>query len=344
MLKKDEVLKALSVAVDPDTKADLLSSGQVKNINIYKDGIQVVLAPKNPTPERLQMIKNQVQAQLERLPDHGIIKIDFTPEVPETPKEASSSKIKHTIALASGKGGVGKSTVAIYLALSLARRGYSVGLLDADIYGASAHLMIGPKSSIGVNGRQLIPANAYGIKLMSMGFFANTESPVIWRGPLVGKAVRDFIELTEWGELDYLIVDLPPGTGDAPLTLAQSIKLDGIILVTTPQEAAANVAAKSYYMFKRLGIPVIGLVENMSYFICGKCGERTDLFGESGGERTASKIGVKFLGRLPLVPDVAKAADRGEPVDEHNGEKFINEFSNLTEQIISLILQREGAA
>jgi ATP-binding protein involved in chromosome partitioning len=340
MLQKDQVLKALSVALDPDTNTDLLSSGQIKNINIYKDGIQVILAPKNPTPERLQKIRSQVQEQLEKLPEHGIIKIDFTPEVPETSKEASSSKIKHTIALASGKGGVGKSTVAIYLALSLSRKGFSVGLLDADIYGASAHLMIGPKASIGVNGRQLVPANAYGIKLMSMGFFANTESPVIWRGPLVGKAVRDFIELTEWGELDYLVVDLPPGTGDAPLTLAQSIKLDGIILVTTPQEAAASVAAKSYYMFKRLGIPVIGLVENMSYFICQKCGARTELFGQSGGERTASKIGVKFLGKLPLVPKVAMAADKGEPVDEKHADSFIKEFNTLTEQIINLISEK----
>ncbi|MEM3684264.1 MAG: Mrp/NBP35 family ATP-binding protein [Conexivisphaerales archaeon] len=341
MLQKDEVLKALSAAVDPDTNSSLLNSGQVKNINIYKDGIQVILAPKNPTPERLEKIKGQVQAQLEKLPDHGIIKIDFTPEVPQISKPSNSSVIKHTIALASGKGGVGKSTVAIYLALSLAQKGYSVGLLDADIYGASAHLMIGPKSSIEVKGRQLIPAKAYGLKIMSMGYFTNTESPVIWRGPLVGKAVRDFIELTEWGELDYLIVDLPPGTGDAPLTLAQSLNLDGIVLVTTPQEAAANVAAKSYYMFKRLGIPVLGVVENMSYYVCSNCGKRTELFGSSGGERTAEKTGLRFLGKLPLVPEVAMAADRGEPVSNEEAGQFVKEFSSFTELLLSLIPEKE---
>lgn len=337
MLQKEQVLKAISSVLDPDTKIDILSSGQVKSINIYRDGVQVILAPKNPTPERLQLIKSMVQAELEKIPEHGIIRIDITPEIPQSEREARLSKIKHTIAVASGKGGVGKSTVAIYLALSLLKRGYSAGLLDADIYGSSAHLMLGAKSSIQAKGSTLIPADINGLKMISMGYFVNNDSPIIWRGPLVGKAVRDFVELTDWGELDYLVVDLPPGTGDAPLTLAQSLKIDGIILVTTPQEAAASVAAKSYYMFKRLGIPVLGVVENMSYYICRKCGERNQLFGSGGGEKTASRTGLKLLGKLPLIPEIAESADRAEPLDISKFEVFYQEFSTITEQVIKII-------
>lgn len=343
MLDKNEVLKALSKAKDPDGEHDLLTSGQVKTVNIYKDGVQVILSPKDPTPERLKKIQAEVEEQLSKLQDHGIIKVDFTP-VQEQQRRAPSS-IKHAIAFASGKGGVGKSTVSIYTSLSLSKKGYKVGLLDADIYGASAHLMLGSKAKLEVKEKEklLVPPLVHGIKLMSMGYFTNIESPVIWRGPLVGKAVRDFIDMTEWGELDYLVTDLPPGTGDAPLTLAQSLKVDGIILVTTPQEAATNVAAKSFFMFRRLGIPVIGMIENMSYYVCRSCGAKAELFGRSEGEKVAERLGIPLLGKLPLVPELAYSADSGEPLKD-DVSSLLTSFDSIAEKIVKLVQKEESHA
>jgi ATP-binding protein involved in chromosome partitioning len=222
--------------------------------------------------------------------------------------------VKNAIAVASGKGGVGKSTIATNLALALAQSGASVGLLDADIYGPNIPLMMGvherPRSA---NGR-ILPPEGYGVKLMSMGFLVEEGTPIIWRGPMIHSALRQFLSDVDWGALDYMVVDLPPGTGDASLSLVQSLTLTGAIIVTTPQEVALADVVKGIAMFKHLEAPVLGVVENMSYFVCGHCGERTDIFSHGGGRAVAERMNVPFLGEVPIDPVVRAGGDRGQPV------------------------------
>ena len=220
------------------------------------------------------------------------------------------------IAVASGKGGVGKSTTSVNLALALSQTGARVGLLDADIYGPNVPLMMGLKDKPEVHGHEghIQPVTRYGIKLVSIGFFLDERRPVIWRGPMVHGAIQQFLRDFDWGELDYLVVDLPPGTGDAPLSLAQLIPLSGVVIVTTPQDVALQDVAKGMAMFKQLEVPVIGVIENMSYFVCPTCDTRHELFGRGGGQRIAEAFEAPFLGQVPLQPNVRTGGDEGQPV------------------------------
>jgi ATP-binding protein involved in chromosome partitioning len=225
-------------------------------------------------------------------------------------------RVKNVVAVASGKGGVGKSTTSVNLALALSQTGARVGLLDADVYGPNVPLMMGLKDKPDVRGEQgaIQPVVRYGIKLVSIGFFLDERKPVIWRGPLVHSAIQQFLRDFDWGELDYLVVDLPPGTGDAPLSLSQLIPLSGVVIVTTPQDVALQDVAKGMAMFKQLEVPVIGVVENMSYFICPNCSTEHELFGHGGGQRIADAFDVPLLGRVPLQPSVRSGGDEGQPV------------------------------
>jgi ATP-binding protein involved in chromosome partitioning len=231
------------------------------------------------------------------------------------PGGAQLPGVKHIIAVGSGKGGVGKSTVAVNLALALVQLGYRTGLLDADVYGPSIPLMLGVHGNPLVNAQQkLIPLEAHGLKVMSMGFLLRPDQAVVWRGPMVHGVVRQFIADVEWGELDFLIVDLPPGTGDAPLSLVQALPLTAGVVVTTPQEVAASVAQKAMSMFERMGIRMLGVIENMSYFVCPSCGHESDIFDRGGGRELATARGVPFLGEIPLDVRMRKGSDVGEPV------------------------------
>ncbi len=222
--------------------------------------------------------------------------------------------VKNVIAVASGKGGVGKTTVAVNLAVSLASSGARVGLLDADIYGPTVPVMMGVRERPGAVGNMMVPPAAHGVKVISLGFFYKDDTPLVWRGPMVAGAVKQLLTQVEWGDLDYLIIDLPPGTGDASLTLAQTVPLGGVVIVTTPQEASLNIATKALAMFKKLNVPILGIVENMSYFTCPHCGEKTYIFSEGGGKRAASALGVQFLGEIPIYPMIREQSDKGEPV------------------------------
>lgn len=222
--------------------------------------------------------------------------------------------VKHVIAVASGKGGVGKSTVSANLSVALAQSGARVGLMDADIYGPNIPMMMGVPDPPKKEGDKIKPAEAHGVKIMSMGFFVPEETAIVWRGPMVHTAIQQFFRDVLWGELDYLLVDLPPGTGDAQLSLSQIVALTGVVTVTTPQEVALYDVRKGLMMFKKVNVPLLGVIENMSFFVCGHCGERTEIFAFAGGERAAQKFDIPFLGRIPLDPAIREGGDAGMPV------------------------------
>lgn len=246
--------------------------------------------------------------------------------------------VKNTIAVASGKGGVGKSTVAVNLAVALAKEGHSVGLIDADVYGPSAPLMMGINEKPVVSNNKLVPLEAHGIKVMSIGFLVDEDQAMIWRGPMASGAVRQFMSDVEWGDLDYIIFDLPPGTGDVQLTLVQSIPLTGAVIVTTPQDIALADARKGLRMFERVNVPVFGIVENMSYYVCPSCGHREEIFSYGGGKRSAEKLGTEFLGEIPIYTKIREGGDTGKPIvvlepDSEYSRKFIEIARNLHEEV-----------
>jgi len=229
-------------------------------------------------------------------------------------KESIIPDVKYVIAVSSGKGGVGKSTVSVNLAVALALTGAKVGLLDADIYGPNIPMMMGVTKPPEQKDGKIAPAESHGVKLISMGFFVPEDTAVVWRGPMVHTAIQQLFRDVLWGELDYLLIDLPPGTGDAQLTLTQLVPLTGAITVTTPQEVALHDVRKGMMMFQKVNVPLLGIVENMSYFLCGHCGERTEIFSHGGGERAAAKLGVPFLGHIPIDPAIRDGGDSGLPI------------------------------
>jgi ATP-binding protein involved in chromosome partitioning len=222
--------------------------------------------------------------------------------------------IRHSIAIASGKGGVGKSTVSVNLAVALARMGSATGLLDADIYGPSIPMMAGINQMPQNNGQKILPLNAHGVRLMSLGFLMPDGAPIIWRGPMVAGAIQQFLRDVEWGSLEYLLVDLPPGTGDAQLSLAQSVPLAGAVIVMTPQDVAMTIASKALAMFRQLKVPILGIIENMSTFVCPHCGASSAVFKQGGARKASDRLGVPMLGQIPLDPVVCQTSDRGEPL------------------------------
>jgi ATP-binding protein involved in chromosome partitioning len=222
--------------------------------------------------------------------------------------------VKHVIAVSSGKGGVGKSTVAANLACALALTGAKVGLLDADIYGPNIPMMMGVEKAPEQKDGKIVPAQSHGVKLISMGFFVPEDAAVVWRGPMVHTAIQQLFRDVLWGELDYLLIDLPPGTGDAQLTLTQLVPLSGAVTVTTPQEVALYDVRKGMMMFQKVNVPLLGIIENMSYFLCGHCNHRTDIFSHGGGERAAKKLGIPFLGNIPIDPAIRAGGDNGQPI------------------------------
>jgi ATP-binding protein involved in chromosome partitioning len=314
-LTEDAVRKALSTVQEPELGGDLISRGMVKNLVI--EGTKVSFLIELTTPAC--PLKDEIQARIERaLRPLGAEQIEVswgsmvrraTPAGPQL-----LPGVKNIVAVASGKGGVGKSTISVNLAVALAQAGASVGLLDADITGPNIPMMMGAEGQpVASPAGKITPIEAHGVKVISIQFFLPEGQPVVWRGPLVGGAIQQFLRDVEWGDLDYLVVDLPPGTSDAQLTLAQSVPITGAVLVTTPQNVSLADVAKALAMFRRVSVPVLGVVENMSGFVCAHCGEVTDLFGRGGGERFAAEAGIDFLGAIPLDITVRQGADVGIP-------------------------------
>ncbi|MCG3204742.1 MAG: Iron-sulfur cluster carrier protein [Elusimicrobia bacterium] len=312
-----EVLNALRQIQDPDLHRDIVTLGFVKNVIISGGQVSFEINLTTPACPVKDQLQSQAKEAVQSLPGVTQVNVKMTAEVRRSLGEDKSAiqGVKNFIAVASGKGGVGKSTVAVNLAVAMAKTGAKVGLLDADIYGPTIPLMMGREHGIEVGpDNEVNPAFAHGVKYMSMGFMAAGDKPLIWRGPMAHHALQQALFHTRWGELDYLFVDLPPGTGDVHLTLVQSTKLTGAVLVSTPQDVGLTISLKTYRMFETTKVRMLGLVENMSYHICSHCGEREEIFGNGGAEAAAERLHIPFLGRVPLDQLIREQADLGKPV------------------------------
>ncbi len=316
MPSSEHVLAALRAVQDPDLHRDIVSLGFVRDLSIDAGRVSFRLVLTTPACP----VKDQLKAECERivaaLPGVRSVAVDLAADVrPPRPPGAVMPGVANVIAVASGKGGVGKSTTAANLALALVDEGARVGLLDADIYGPSMPTMFGTNARPQPAGdKRFHPVFAHGLKLMSIGFLVDADTPMVWRGPMVHGALSQFLEQCEWGELDYVVVDMPPGTGDAQLTLTQRAPLAGAVIVTTPQQVSLIDARKGLRMFEQVKVPVLGIVENMAYFTCDGCDKQHDIFRRGGGRATAEALGVPFLGEVPIEPAVALSGDEGLPI------------------------------
>lgn len=322
-INQDLILNALRNVIDPDLHRDIVSLNMVKEIKIEDKNIYVKVNLTTPACPLKDSIKANCVEEIRKVAGNDFsINVEMGSSVTShlnDIKEKLLPGVKNTIAVASGKGGVGKSTVAVNLAVALAKDGASVGLIDADIYGPSIPLMLGVKDQPKMvgddpNNAKLIPLESYGVKLMSIGFLIDDNTPVIWRGPMASGAIKQFMSDVLWGDLDYLIFDLPPGTGDIQLTLVQTIPLTGAVIVTTPQDVALIDARKALRMFQRVNVTVLGLIENMSYFIAPDTGKRYEIFGNGGGKRAAEEMGIPFLGDIPINTLIREGGDTGKPI------------------------------
>jgi ATP-binding protein involved in chromosome partitioning len=316
MVTVDQVLTSLKNVIDPELHKDIVSMGMIKELSINDGKVAFTLELTTPACPFNSEIERDVRAAMASL---GIKDLNMRVTARVMEGRALSMDellpgVKNIIAVASGKGGVGKTTVSVNLALALAKTGANVGLLDADIYGPSVPLMLGLKASPEVVNNKIQPPEIEGVKVISMGFFyEQSQQAGIYRGPIVSGIVKQFLTDVSWGELDYLIIDLPPGTGDAPLTIAQTIPITGILIVTTPQDVAMNVAIKAIGMFNKLNVPIVGVVENMSYLQCPHCNEQVYLFGKEGGKRISEDFKIPFIGEIPLHPGIRESSDVGKP-------------------------------
>jgi ATP-binding protein involved in chromosome partitioning len=334
-LSPQDILNALKKVNDPQLQRDIVSLGFIKDIEVGDKRVSILMQTGSPA-------RNQLVASIKQIV-HGLGVPDVEVRVTDPAPAAAPGKsnlipfVKSTVAVASGKGGVGKSTVAANLAVALELAGARVGLMDTDVYGPSVPVLMGGEEQPHVVEGKIEPPVAYGVKLISMAYFLPKDEAVIWRGPMLHKTIQQFLGDVRWGELDYLIMDMPPGTGDIQLSLSQTIPLTGAVIVSTPQDLALTVASKAIAMFQKLNVPVLGIVENMSYYACPHCGHREEIFGHGGAREAARKLGLPFLGEIPLDPVIRVQSDRGKPTaldaESANGKAFQKVAAALAEQV-----------
>lgn len=342
LLTNERVLTALEPVLEPATERSLIELRLVSNVAIDGRNVRLTIDLLSPIITNRDRIEREVRAALATIPEIEHVTIDWQNKVRASGSGRSDAQpiegVKNTIAVASGKGGVGKSTVAVNLAISLARAGASVGLLDADVYGPSIPLMMGIHEKPLMRDNKIVPLEAYGVKLMSIGFILDSQKALIWRGPLVAQLINQFLNDVHWGNLDYLVVDLPPGTGDVQLTLVQKIPIAGAVIVTTPQAVALADAIKGLKMFQEVKTPILGIIENMSWFISPETGTRFPIFGEGGGQRTAEENGVELLGQVPIEMGIREGGDTGAPMaathpDSETGRAFMHLAERVANQL-----------
>ncbi len=314
---KDQIWQTLKSIPYPGYSRDIVSFGLVPRVAACDGQATISLAVADLPPETQQQITDAVAAAVRTMPEVKKVRIEVAPP-PAAPGKtrqppATRGAIRQVITVGSGKGGVGKSTVAVNLAVALAQMGLRVGLIDADVYGPNIPRMAGIAQAPQNRNGKMVPVEAYGVKIISIGLLVEQDKPVVWRGPMTDKLIRQFVSSVDWGELDALVVDLPPGTGDIAMSVAQHLQPDGAVVVVTPQAVALDDARKAVGMFERLQVPVLGVVENMSYFVCDQCAKHHDLFGQGGGRRLAAEMDVPFLGEVPFEPRVGAGGDDGTP-------------------------------
>jgi ATP-binding protein involved in chromosome partitioning len=348
VLTQEDIKNALAAVKYPGYSRDIVSFGLVKEISAANGTVSVTMQLTSPNPEAAQQIKIESERVLKNLPSVNHVHVEVRQPAAGQSTGATNpfanqnkvSGVKRIIAIASGKGGVGKSTCSVNLACALTHLGAKVGLLDCDIYGPSIPLMMGVHEKPTVNeAERLVPPSNHGVKVMSIGLLVTDDQPVIWRGPMITKTIQQFLLAVEWGELDFLLVDLPPGTGDAQLSLCQTVPLDGGVIISTPQEASLGVVRKGIAMFRKVNVPILGIVENMSYFTAPN-GERVEIFGHGGGKEEAARQNVPFLGEVPIFTEIREGGDRGMPIvvstpNHAAGKAFIQIAETLRKNLIA---------
>jgi ATP-binding protein involved in chromosome partitioning len=317
-LTPQTVLDALKVVRDPDLHRDIVSLGFVKDVVISGPRVAFKIQLTTPACPVKDQMREQARAAVAALPGVAEVDIEMTASVRTAVDPAAGRApvpgVRNVIAVGAGKGGVGKTTVAVNLALALARCGSRVGILDGDIYGPNVPIMLGVQAQLGSEGDKIVPAEKFGVQVVSMGFLTDDDSAVIWRGPMLHGVIQQFFRDVRWNDLDYLIVDLPPGTGDVALSLSQTVPVAGAVVVTTPQAVSVADSRRAVRMYEKLNIPTLGIIENMSYFVCSGCGRESDIFGKGGGERFAEQAAVPFLGRIPIYEPIRVGGDTGTPI------------------------------
>ena len=317
-VEQNAVLDALKVVTDPDLHRDIVSLGFIKDLKIDGGHVGFTIELTTPACPVKDQMRDQARAAALNVPGVSTVDVQMSARVREAVGADGSRQlvpgVKNVIAVGAGKGGVGKTTVAVNLAIALAKLGGKVGIIDADIYGPNVPIMLGMKAQLTTDGQKIIPAERYGLQVISMGFLTADDAPIIWRGPMLHGAVQQFFREVRWIDLDYLVVDLPPGTGDVALSLSQTVPVAGAIVVTTPQQVSLADSRRAIAMYKKLNIPTLGIVENMSYFVCTNCQHEAEIFGHGGGEQMAADLGVPFIGRIPLYQAIREGGDSGVPL------------------------------
>jgi ATP-binding protein involved in chromosome partitioning len=317
-VERQAVLDALAAVKDPDLHRDIVSLGFVKDLKLDGGRVSFTIELTTPACPVKDQMRDQARAAVLSVSGVSSVDVQMTARVREATLADGARQpvpgVKNIIAVGAGKGGVGKTTLAVNLAIALSQAGSKVGIIDGDIYGPNVPMMLGLKTELTTDGQKIVPAEKYGLQVISMAFLTGDDAPIIWRGPMLHGALQQFFREVRWENLDYLVIDLPPGTGDVVLSLSQTVSVAGAIVVTTPQQVSLADSRRALAMYKKLNIPALGIVENMSYFVCPSCSHEADIFGHGGGERLAGEVGVPFLGRVPIYQPIREGSDKGVPL------------------------------
>ena len=317
-VQETAVLDALKVVRDPDLNRDIVSLGFIKGLRVDGGHVAFTIELTTPACPVKDQMRDQARAAVLQVPGVSAVDVQMSARVREAAGAEGGRQplagVKNIIAVGAGKGGVGKTTVSVNLAIALAKCGSRVGLIDGDIYGPNVPIMLGMKSQLITDGQKIVPAEKYGLQVISMGFLTGDDAPIIWRGPMLHGALQQFFREVRWTNLDYLVIDMPPGTGDVALSLSQTVPVAGAIVVTTPQQVSLADSRRAVAMYKKLNIPPLGIIENMSYYVCSNCHHEADIFGHGGGERMAAELGIPFVGRIPIYQPIREGSDSGVPL------------------------------